>query len=93
MADNNKKKEKKKSDESVQLDDDTEDKKDGKTIIVGARDIESLVLDSVSDLLEKGVLVETEDGHKIDLKSRVEVTDDKKEKKKARKTEIEESRE
>ena len=49
-------------------------------IVVQATDIESLVLHSVSDLLDKGVLAETEDGHKIDLKKNIESKKKKKSK-------------
>jgi hypothetical protein len=65
-------------------------KNEKKTIVVEATDIESLVLHSVSELLDKGVLEETEDGHKIDLKKDIEA---EKKKKKRSKEEGEEEEE
>ncbi|UCH88915.1 MAG: hypothetical protein JSV49_11870 [Thermoplasmata archaeon] len=53
-------------------------KKDKKTILVDANDIQTLVLHSVSELLDKGVLEETEDGKKIDLKQNTEDSKKKK---------------
>jgi hypothetical protein len=55
---------------------------EGKTIVVSTDALQSLVLDSVSDLLEKGVLAETEDGKKIDLKKNLEYEEEADEKKK-----------
>ena len=73
---------KKKTDEKKSASD--EDKPEGdkkeKTIIMGADDIQSLVIHTVSDLMDKGVLAESEDGKKIDLKENIE--DKKKGKKK-----------
>jgi hypothetical protein len=56
-----------------------------KTIMVDANDIQTLVLNSVSDLMDKGVLVETEGGKKIDLKDKVDTAKDKDDKKKTEK--------
>ena len=47
-----------------------EEDEESKTIVVSAGDIQSLVLDSVSDLLEKGVLEESKNGTKIDIKDK-----------------------
>jgi hypothetical protein len=61
---------------------DMEDKEE-KMIIMGAEDIQSLVIHTVSDLMDKGVLAESEDGKKIDLKENIEGKKKQKKKKKA----------
>ena len=66
-----KKKKSKEEKATSDKDSDGEDKKE-KTIIMGAEDIQSLVIHTVSDLMDKGVLAESEDGKKIDLKENVE---------------------
>ena len=50
-----------------------------KTIIIGEAELETLVIDTVSDLLDRGVLAESEDGTKIDLKKNIEYDKEKKE--------------
>jgi hypothetical protein len=65
----------------------SEEDKEGeeKTIMVDANDIQTLVLSSVNDLMDKGVLVETEGGKKIDLKDNTETSKDKEGKEKSEK--------
>lgn len=41
-----------------------------KTIMANTNDLQTAVLDSISDLLDKGVLVESGNGQKIDLKKK-----------------------
>jgi hypothetical protein len=66
-------KKKRSKEEKVTRDEDSADEDNNeKTIIMGADDMQSLVIHTVSDLMDKGVLVESEDGKKIDLKENVE---------------------
>jgi len=66
-------KKKKDEEESSEAEVSTENEsKEKKTIVVGAADIQTLVLDSVSELMDKGVLAESDDGKKIDLKENIE---------------------